>query len=100
MKLTVQDKYFLKNNKLFLFSLILLIASSLLAIISMFLMRSINIESLIYMLFLTLLYRLTVFVVENTNKYCERDAFQKISYYFVCFCMLIFSLFIMTSIKF
>lgn len=100
MKLTVKDKYFLKNNKLFLFSLILFIISSLLAVISMFLMRTINIESLIYMLSSALFYRLIVLAVENTNEYCERDAFQKISYYIVCLYMLIFSLFIMASIEF
>lgn len=100
MKLTVKDKYFLKNNKLFLFSSILFFVSLLLAIISMFLIRSINIEPLIYILSFLFFYPLIVLVFEETNEYCERDAFQKIPYYILCLCMLILSFFIMTSIKF
>lgn len=101
MKLTVRDKYFLNNNKLFLLSLTLLVVSSVLAIISMFIIKSINIEFFIYILSLGLLYPLIVsFVFENTNVYCEREGIQKILYYIINLCMLILSLFIITSIKF
>lgn len=101
MKLTVRDKYFLNNNKLFLISFTLLVVSSISAIISMFIIKSINIDFLIYTLFLPLLYPLIVsFVFENTNVYCERVGSQKTLYYIINLCVLILSLFIITSIKF
>lgn len=100
MKLTVKDKYFLNNNKLFLLSFILFVVSSVLAIISMFIMKSINIESSIYICSLLFFCPLIVLVFENTNIYYEREGFQKIPYYIISLCMLILSLFIITSIKF
>lgn len=100
MKLTVKDKYFIRNNKLFLFSCVLFAISSVLSIISMFLIKSINIYSLIYIFSLTFLCLPIILEFENTNIYYEREGFQKIPYYIICFYILVLSLFIITSIKF
>lgn len=99
MKLTVRDKYFLNNNKLFLLSFTLFVISSVLAIISMFITKSINIYSLIYILSLIFLCPAIILEFENMNIYYERDGFQKIPYYIISLCMLILSLFIIASIE-
>ena len=99
MKLTVKDKYFIRNNKLFLFSCVLFSISSILSIISMFLIKSINIYSLIYIISLIFLCPSIILdFKENTNIYYEREGIQKIPYYIICLYILVLSLFIITSI--
>jgi len=100
MKLTVKDKYFIRNNKLFLFSCVLFSISSVLSIISMFLIKSINIYSLIYIISLIFLCPSIILDFENTNIYYEREGIQKIPYYIICLYILVLSLFIITGFKF
>lgn len=100
MKLTVKDKYFIRNNKLFLFSCVLFSISSVLSIISMFLIKSINIYSLIYIISLIFLCHSIILDFENTNIYYEREGIQKIPYYIICLYILVLSLFIITGFKF
>ena len=99
MKLTVQDKYYLNNNKLFLFSFCLFFVSLLLAIISMILMSSVNIESLIYIFSLAFLFPLMA-LAQDTHEYYERDCSQKIPYYIFCLSLLSLSFLIITTVKF